>query len=229
MKIPHVPHSKCSQCQLLKPAYGFTIVSSDSGAPSRELCGFCFSEAQLGCGHLTREEMELSPLSITDSFGKEHIFYFDVRWTSGLGIRAFELVDGNPGGYQFAIMDHPAAEVSEAYVDLVEKIKSGIAIHYLESSDFESGHDRLYIQGSAINGRIEEKGSTPSVVVDGREYSWEQFGSFLSSYTGFNFRLECFDPYESIEINPRPQYPDSLWWLDGGGAQKAEADSRRFQ
>jgi hypothetical protein len=49
------------------------------------------------------------------------------------------------------------------------------------------------LKGTAVNGRIDEREGTPTVVVDGREYSWEEFGEFLSSFNGFNFRLECFD------------------------------------
>jgi hypothetical protein len=40
--------------------------------------------------------------------------------------------------------------------------------------------------------------------VDGRQYTWEEFGEFLSSFNGFNFRLECFDACESVETTPDP-------------------------
>jgi hypothetical protein len=40
--------------------------------------------------------------------------------------------------------------------------------------------------------------------VDGHEYSWEEFGSFLSPFTGFNFRLACFDACEEPETTPDP-------------------------
>jgi len=76
-----------------------------------------------------------------------------------------------------------------------------------------ASQNRLYLNGSAVNGRIDERDGTPTVVVDGREYSWEEFGQFLSSYNGFNFRLECFDACESVETTPDPERPNPVWWL----------------
>ena len=222
------PLAKCSECLKEKPAYGFTIVSNDESCESRELCSACFNRSCARRSGLPDLELpELSPILLIDSLGKEHVFYFDVRLTTGLGIQAFELVDGNPGGYQFSIMDHPASDVSELYFELIKKIKTGLSVHYLQASVFGDQHSKLYIHGSAITGRIEEKDSAPSVVVDGREYSWEQLGAFLSSYSGFNFRLECFDPYDEIETDPNPKRPDPLWWLEP--REDKDTEPRRFQ
>jgi hypothetical protein len=76
-----------------------------------------------------------------------------------------------------------------------------------------ASQNRLYLKGTAVNGRIEEQEGTPTVVVDGCEYTWEEFGRFLSSFTGFNFRLECFDACEDSETTPDPERPDPVWWL----------------
>jgi hypothetical protein len=77
-----------------------------------------------------------------------------------------------------------------------------MAVRYLRSSDFPgsgASQNRLYLSCSAVNGQIEEREATPTVVIVGREYTWEEFGEFLSSYNGFNFRLECFGVCESVE------------------------------
>ncbi len=102
---------------------------------------------------------------------------------------------------------------------LVAKIKASLSVHYIQSSDFEAGMNRLYIKGSAINGQIEERADDvgefqPMVVVDGKEYTWEEFGKCLSSYTGFKFRLECFDMVDDMPIDPDPERPDHCWWLE---------------
>ena len=125
-------------------------------------------------------------------------------------------MDDGPGGYQFFVLEHPATPVREAHARLVRKIEAGLAVRYVASSDFPgaaASRNRLYLVGSAVNGRIEERDGTPSVVVDGREYTWEEFGEFLSAHTGFNFRLECFDMSESPETTPEPKRPNRLWWL----------------
>jgi len=34
----------------------------------------------------------------------------------------------------------------------------------------------------------------PVVVIDGREFTWEEFGRMLLSFEGWQFRLEILDP-----------------------------------
>jgi len=164
------------------------------------------------------ETSEFDPITRFDWLGKEHTFHFAVHMSTGLGIRASEWFSEGPGGYKFAVLEHPETPVREAYDKLVRKIEAGLAEGYVQSSDFPgvgACQNRLYITGSAVNGRIEESDDgEPVVVVDGREYSWEQFGSMLSPYTGFNFRLECFDLSDDPEITAHPKRPNKLWWLD---------------
>jgi hypothetical protein len=140
-----------------------------------------------------------------------------VLMSTGLGIKAFEYVDGFPGGYKFAVLEPPETPVRAAYAKLVARIEAGIAVHYLKSSDFPgagASQNRLYAKGMAVNGRIDEQeDGTPTVVIDGREYTWEELGEFLSSFMGFDFRIECYDSCETREITPDPVRPNSLWWL----------------
>jgi hypothetical protein len=149
--------------------------------------------------------------------------------SAGLGVRAVECVDSGPGGYQFAVLEPAETPVREAYAKLVGKIETGIAVRYLQSSDFPGAapsQNRLYAKGTAVNGRIEERdGTPPRAVIDGREYSWEEFGEFVSSFNGFDFRLECFDACESREITPDPVRPNPIGWLPD--AERAESDDRR--
>jgi hypothetical protein len=87
----------------------------------------------------------------------------------------------------------------------------------LRSSDFPgdgASQNRLYVKGTAVNGRIDESEAGPIVVIDGREYTWEEFGEFLTPFNGFNFRLECFDTCDNPEITPDPERPNLVWWLD---------------
>ena len=107
--------------------------------------------------------------------------------------------------------------VREAHAKLLKKIEAGLTVRYLRSSDFPgdgASQNRLYIKGTAVNGRIDESEAGPIVVIDGREYTWEEFGEFLTPFNGFNFRLECFDACDNPEITPDPERPNLIWWLD---------------
>ncbi len=212
-----IPTTHCDECGQTKTSLGFVGLSSHEGDTSRHLCSECFNRDYMREAGLPElETVYFDPITRSDSVGKKHMFHFVVHMSTGLGIRAFEWTDDGPGGYEFFVLEHPETPVREAYQRLVAKIEAGLAVRYVGSSDFPgaaASQNRLYLIGSAVNGRIAERDGVPTVVVDGREYTWEEFGEFLSPHTGFNFRLECFDASASIETAPEPKRPNSLWWL----------------
>jgi hypothetical protein len=224
-----MPTGRCDHCDQVRPAFGFVTLTSEGGGPARSLCSECYNRQYMKRAGLPElETVYFEPVTCRDAVGKEHTFQFVVHLSTGLGIRAFELVDGCPGGYQFSVLDPPETPVREAHAKLVRKIEAGIAVRYLQSSDFpgaDSSQNRLYAKGTAVNGRIDERDGTPRVIIDGREYSWEEFGEFLSCFNGFDFRLECFDACESRELAPDPPRPNLCWWLPD--AERADPDDRR--
>jgi hypothetical protein len=217
-KIVKMPHDRCDECTQTKLAIGFVNLQSEDGTSARNLCPRCYNRWYMQRAGLPElETTEFDPVSRFDAVGKEHTFYFAVLMTTGLGMRAFEWVSGGPGGYQFFVLLHPQTPIREAYDKLIQKIETGLAQRYLRSSDSPgagASQDRLYLDGTAVNGRIAENDGAPTVVVDGCEYSWQEFGRFLSPFTGFNFRLECFDACEEPETTPDPPRPDPVWWLE---------------
>lgn len=217
---------RCEECNQTKMAFGFVSLEPGNGGPSRNLCPRCYNRDYMQRAGLPELEVsEFDPVSRFDAVGREHTFYFAVMMTTGLGIRATEWINGEPGGYQFFVLVHPETPTREAYDKLIRKIEAGLAQRYLSSSDFPgagASQNRLYIDGSAVNGRISENDEGPTVVVDGREYGWEEFGRFLSPFTGFNFRLECFDASEDPETTPDPPRPNTVWWLEKGAGDEDE-------
>lgn len=220
----------CDQCHQEKPALGFTNLVFGENVPSKTLCQSCCNMVSaLRMSVRVPSPSEFSPVSFFDSIGKEHTFYFQVRLSTGLGIIAQEINEcGEPFGYEFSVMQHPDTPTNDVYSELITKIKKGLSVRYLQSSDFGYGsvsmQNRLYLKDNAVVGRIEENGDGPTVVVDGIQYTWEELGQFLSSQTGFNFRLECFDPYEEIDFSSKVERPDLLWWLPKLDAQETEKD-----
>jgi hypothetical protein len=216
-KTFEMPTDRCDKCDQLRSAFGFVNLASEDGGPARSLCSECYNRWYMERAGLPElETIYFEPAVRRDSVGKEHTFHFVVHMSTGLGIRAFECVDGGPGGYQFSVLEPPETPVREAYTRLVRKIEAGLAVRYLCSTDFPgagASQNRLYAKGTAVNGRIDERDGTPVVVVDGREYSWEQFGEFLSCLSGFDFRLECFEACESRENTPDPVRPNPISWL----------------
>jgi len=223
-----LPTGHCDECEQVRPAFGFVNLTSEDGGPPRNLCSECYNRWYMKRAGLPElETVYFDPVTRCDSIGREHTFHFVVHMSTGLGIRAFECVDGCPGGYQFSVLEPPETPIREAHGKLVKKIEAGIAVRYLRSSDFPgaASQNRLYAGGTAVNGRIDEREGTPVAVIDGREYSWEEFGEFLSCFNGFDFRLECFDTCEAREITPDPVRPNPIWWMPE--LERPEPDDHR--
>lgn len=226
-----MPTDQCDECGQMKPAFGFTHLTSEAGGVGRKLCSECCNrEYMLRAGLPELETVDFEPLSCRDCAGKKHIFYFVVHMSTGLGIKAFELVDGAPGGYQFFVLEPPQTAVRKAHDKLVKKIEAGLSVRYLRSSDFPGSgarQNRLYVKGTAVNGRIDESDDgSPVVVVDGRQYSWEEFGQFLTPFNGFDFRLECFDTCDNPDIASEAKRPNLVWWLQLPEAEQDDEDHR---
>src|SRR5581483_12018743 len=156
-----MPTDRCDECGQVRPGFGFVNLGSEDGGPARDLCSECYNRwytERAGLPEL--ETVYFDPVVRCDAVGKEHTFHFVVHMSTGLGIRAFEWVDGGQGGYQFSVMEPPETPVREAHAKLVKRIEAGLAVRYLCSSDFpgaEASQNRLYAKGTAVNGRIDER------------------------------------------------------------------------
>lgn len=113
-------------------------------------------------------------------------------------LEAFELLEGNPGGYQFQMVCDPEDDLFALLARLVQKIRRALSVKHIKVID---GHG-VQIADQTVRGRIEWDGSDfermPVVVVDGREISWEDFGQMLMSFEGWQFKLEILDPSDEI-------------------------------
>ena len=219
------PKELCSYCDSEINSCFVTHVSSKEGEAGKPVCAECLIRSmaeRMGISPPTK--FEFPPISLFDSVGKKHPFHFDVRMSTGLGITTYEKIGDGFGGYTFSVLDHPETDIDELYDRLLKKMMAGLAQKYLKAEtfgDFNPWQSKLYIKGSAVNGTISERENPETgeweqiVVVDGQELTWQQFGKALSPFTGFGFRIECFDLTDSdIEISADPEKPDALWWLN---------------
>jgi hypothetical protein len=81
---------------------------------------------------------------------------------------------------------------------LIEKIRRALSVKqsWRASTDLEIADHRV------VRGRIDwddaSNGRVPSLVVDGREVSWDDFGRMLTGFEGFQFRLHIQDKGEEV-------------------------------
>ena len=184
----------CEGCGESVPGYDIVHYGSiDSGY--RLLCTRCFNaEVVKRSGVDDFENIRLEPIGITDCDGETHQFHFQTRLLGNIvALEAFELRDGNPGGYECQIIGDPKDDLFGLLGRLVQKIRRMLSIKHIK----EDEQHGLQIANEVVRGRIDGDYSgperSPVVVVDGREISWNEFGEMLLTFEGWQFKLEIFD------------------------------------
>lgn len=190
----------CEGCGIDVPAYDSTHFGSmDNGY--RDLCSLCFNaEVAKRSGLDNFDSARLEPIGIFDCDGELHQFHFVTRLLGSMvTLEAFELKEGQRAGYEFQIIGDPEEDQFALLGRMVKRIRKALSVKHL--ADDGDGHG-LRIADMMVRGRIEcdysEGVPAPSVVVDGQEISWEQFGHMLSSFEGWQFRLEILDRSDEL-------------------------------
>ena len=166
----------------------------------RLLCGRCFNEAaasQLGLQRF--EHVVFEPVRMLDARGIEHEFRFHTRlFGPGVSIDAYELQNGSPGGYRFQVIGDPEDDPLELLGKLIGKMRRALARTHLE----ETKHGLQVNDGMVLRGTVgsdpDEDHGVPMVVIDGRDVSWEELGRMVSTFEGWQFKLEFRDSSEEV-------------------------------
>ena len=190
----------CEGCGEDAPSYEITHYSTADGK-SRQLCSCCFNaEIAKISGVEGFDNTRLQPIGIADCTGEMHQFHFVTRLLGNMvTLEAFEVQDGQSTGYQFQMIGDPEEDMFALLGRMVERIRKALAVKHI--NDAGDGHG-LQIIDRTVRGRIEcdysEDGSALSVVIDGKEVSLQEFGHMLSSFEGWQFKLEIRDRSEEV-------------------------------
>lgn len=136
---------------------------------------------------------------MVDNAGALHEFHFSTRLLGGItSLEAFELPAGSHGGYQFQVVGEAEADLWNLMAQLIERIRRALSVSYLCEDRGE-----LHIAGQSVCGQIscesdEDGFFSPALVIDGREVSWEEFGRMLTTFEGWQFKLQILDPSDAL-------------------------------
>ncbi len=145
------------------------------------------------------KHMEFEPVRLTDSGGKPHEFHFrTLMFGTGVALDAFELHDGNPAGYQFQVIAEPEEDQLALLGRLIAKLRRALAVQHIADSEHGLQITEPLVVRGLIDWDSEKGGSTPLLVIDGREISWDEFGRMISGFEGFQFKFEVRDKSEEI-------------------------------
>ncbi len=139
-----------------------------------------------------------TPVALADCTGEDHEFHFRTRLLGPkVAIDAFELRDGEPGGYQFQIIGDADDNLLVLLGRLIERIRRALSTKHLTTTDLGR-----QIANSSVLGRIEwddaYDGQVPLLIIDGQEVTWQEFGRMLMSFEGWQFQLNIRDKSEEF-------------------------------
>lgn len=164
----------------------------------RLLCGPCFNRQVASLHEVENfEDVTFEPIGLTDCNGEMHEFHFKTRLLGDIvALEAFELKDGNPGGYKFQLIGDPEDDLFALLGSLIERIRRALAVKHIIVDD-QTGQQ---IADQTVCGRIEwdeeKDGRIPLVVIDGHTYTWDELGQMLMAFEGCPFKLKISDPSE---------------------------------
>jgi hypothetical protein len=189
----------CQGCGTAVPAYDVVNYGSiEQGY--RVLCTRCFNaEVASALGFERFENVRLHPVVMTDCAGERHEFHFRMRLLgSTTALDAFELIAGEPGGYQFQMLGEPDDEPLSLLGRLIERMRRSLSVKHLVR-----GEHGTQIADQTVCGRIdwdesEDYRRVPMLVIDGQEVSWDELGRMLMSFEGWQFRLAIYDRSDEV-------------------------------
>ena len=190
-------NDKCNRCN--KEISSMQGIYTEIGGKQIFLCGFCWNKFISERIGLDFETIELKPITLRDCEEKPHKFYFFTHMVpTGLGIEAYELIDGERKGYEFSVFGPHDCNQTNLILDLYEKIKRVLAKKYLEK---EGG--RKFIKNMRAVGRIawddNYDGELPELYIDGERVTWAEFGKMLMTFEGWQFKIDIFDRTDEVK------------------------------
>ena len=168
-------------------------LSDSDGDPGRLLCLECYNREMAAIADVKFEHPTFPTILLTDVDGDEHRFDFAVQlFGYQVSIEAYELDVEH--GYRFEIGGQPE-EVQKLFNKLLGKMRRALSRKHIEFDEF--GGTPGMLDDMVARGRLEcdgeSDGQLPLMVIDGKPVTWHQFGRILSSYEGWQFKLEIME------------------------------------
>jgi len=113
-RTPAVEPDRSTPCHTCgRSVAGFESVNYGSMEGGyRNLCNRCFNLEVAAAGDIEFSHVQFEPLEIPDVSGVLHRFHFEVRLLRDkVSLQAFEMVGGDPGGYEFQVLGDAEADL----------------------------------------------------------------------------------------------------------------------
>ncbi len=188
--------NRCNSCGIDVPPYDGVHLSHEG--TTEFLCSRCYNEVVSYETGLKFDHLSFHPVTLKDTGDQDHTFHFQTHlFGDHVAIRALEIQDGEPRGYEFSICGDVEDDLFGLFGKLVDRIRRELGRRHIEPGDLTrySITDEDIVRGR-ITWDDDTGGQLPCLVIDGKELSWHEFGRMLMAYEGFHFKLEIFEGSE---------------------------------
>ena len=188
---------QCQACHAWVPAWE-TVHVGTIEAGYRDMCSCCWNKEAAGARGLDFQHVRFEPSIMPDAMGTDHRFHFLLRHLGDrLCLEACELEHGDPAGYRFEVVGPAEIDPLDLMDRLLERMRHALARQHLVEGELG-----LAIAGTEVRGRIDcdpdSEVRIPTLVIDGREVTWEEFGRMLMTFEGWRFELTLKDPGDEV-------------------------------
>ena len=184
---------RCENCGK-EVQHPFETVRFGNGTP-RLLCNACFNEEVAARAGIDFRHPEFSPIQLADAAGGIHTFHFATRLVdlARVSIEAYE-PDVDPG-YRFQVISGSAGNPRELHERLLGKIRRALVREHIvvDKQGFRRICDEMMVHGR-FDWDENMDGAVPLLAIDGKPVTWEQLGRLLTTFEGWQFKLEIYDP-----------------------------------
>lgn len=189
------PSNRCEECgkEILR-GYEAVHFGETGDSPARLLCIGCYNREIAAHAVIDFQNPRFPSMELADAEGEKHLFCFVTRLLGDqVAIEAYE--ENADPGYQFSVLGRPA-EVERLFHKLKGRIQRALTWHHIVEED-----GRLAVSDDlTVRGRFvwddESGGEQPLLVVDGKTVTWQEFGRMLSTFEGWQFKIEIYDRSE---------------------------------
>lgn len=190
------PEPPCICVVCGEPFYGYEGISV---AGEGHHCMPCYNTTTAVRMGIDFDQVDLAPVTLKDVDGQDHTFHVQSRLApTGHVLEAFEVREGAPAGYRFAVLGDFEADAMSLFALVFDKMRRALATKQVHRGE----HGWELELDESVTGRIEAdlEGDQrlPIVTINGREFGWEQLGHMLMTFEGFNLELRARDSIEVV-------------------------------
>jgi hypothetical protein len=160
----------------------------------------CYNAEMAEYAGVEFEDPRFQPVVLTDADEDPHEFHFVVRLLGDrVVVDAHEVQDGVRKGYEFQHIEYdPEAEPFEMLGKLLQKMRRHLSRRHVEMGELGWSISGANVVRARIDSDLDTSERLPLVVIDGREFSWDQLGHMLMSYEGWQFKMEIKEPSDEV-------------------------------